>query len=396
MALGVSPRTWSSDLPPRRLLRTWNSICRYGRGRGRFRHRRHFIQRQPTELGLASDPGAASLTGTTNATASAGWASFAGLSLNNPGLGYTLQATTGGLASSTTPNFNVVGTLTINDSANSNDVFITFIDATHFQVVINGGAATTYSTLAATKVVYEGTSDVSSEVVFADDFNTYTATQSLLRPMLSATVSNSMPTMEQAFTCMPRTSSRATVDVGNAASGSTFYVGDARRATATSGIWPWACTANCPALFPKPLTLPPARPTRMSLTSHAAFVGDPGGSSFTAAGFALTLNGFPQIYAVGAVNGTDTMTLHTEGGSFVGQPSFGYVSGTFGGAAFLIGALNAANVTAQATNATDQAVFYSYGGDTFNGVQGTSSLNGNATGFASFSTSCRRPPGFSR
>ena len=129
-------------------------------------------------------------------------------------------------------------------------------------------------------------------------------------------------------------------------------------------------------------------------TSHAAFVGDPGGSTFTATGFALTLSNFPQVYAVGAADGTDNMTLHTEGGSFVGQPSFSYVSGTFNGAPFLIGALFAANVTAQATNATDSAFFYSYAGDTFNGAQGTSSLTGSATGFASFSTFVSQATGF--
>ena len=85
-------------------------------------------------------------------------------------------------------------------------------------------------------------------------------------------------------------------------------------------------------------------------TSHGQFVGDPGGSTYTANGFTLTLNDFPQVYAVGAADGTDSMTLHTEGGSFIGQPSFSYISGTFSGASFLIGALLAASVTTQATH----------------------------------------------
>src|SRR6202041_3561611 len=62
-------------------------------------------------------------------------------------------------------------------------------------------------------------------------------------------------------------------------------------------------------------------------TSHPTIVADPGGSTFSVGGVTSTLNGFPQVYAVGASDGTDSITLHTEGGSFVGQPSFSYVSG---------------------------------------------------------------------
>ena len=103
---------------------------------------------------------------------------------------------------------------------------------------------------------------------------------------------------------------------------------------------------------------------------------------------------FRKVYAVGAADGTDTMRLDTAGGSFVGQPSFSYVSGTSGGTPFLIGALYAASVTAQATNPTDKAFFYSYASDTFNGAAGTSSLTGSAAGFASFSTFVAQASGF--
>ncbi len=51
-------------------------------------------------------------------------------------------------------------------------------------------------------------------------------------------------------------------------------------------------------------------------------------------------------------------------------------------------------MTAQATNATDSAFFYSYPGDTFNGSQGSSSLTGSATGFASFATFATQATGF--
>jgi hypothetical protein len=107
-----------------------------------------------------------------------------------------------------------------------------------------------------------------------------------------------------------------------------------------------------------------------------------------------TFSNFPQVYAVGAADGSDSMTLHTQGGSFVGQPSFSYVGGTYNGASFLIGALLAANVTTQATQATDSAFFYSYGGDTFNGAQGASSMTGSTMGLTSFATFATAATGF--
>jgi hypothetical protein len=89
-----------------------------------------------------------------------------------------------------------------------------------------------------------------------------------------------------------------------------------------------------------------------------------------------TLSDFPQVYAVGASGGTDRMTLHSEGGKFVGTPSFSYVSGTFNGESFLVGALNAANVVAQASEPTDVAYFYSAAGDVFTGGATSSMMVG--------------------
>jgi hypothetical protein len=89
-----------------------------------------------------------------------------------------------------------------------------------------------------------------------------------------------------------------------------------------------------------------------------------------------TLSDFPQVYAVGASDGTDSMTLHSAGGTFVGTPSFSYVSGTFDGEAFLVGALNAANVVAQASDPGDTAYFYSAAGDSFTGGATSSMMVG--------------------
>src|SRR6185437_11743474 len=52
-------------------------------------------------VALTGNPGSSTLAGTLTATAIAGVASFAGLSLNLPGSGYTLQAASLGLTSAT-------------------------------------------------------------------------------------------------------------------------------------------------------------------------------------------------------------------------------------------------------------------------------------------------------
>jgi len=91
------------------------------------------------------------------------------------------------------------------------------------------------------------------------------------------------------------------------------------------------------------------------------------------------LNNFPQVYVVGASDGTDTVTLNSAGGEFVSTPGFSYVTGTSNGVNFLIGALFCANLTAQASTAGGAAVFYSYPHDTFNGAPGIGSLSGSTT-----------------
>jgi hypothetical protein len=58
------------------------------------------------KAGVANNVSGAALGGTVNQTASSGVATFADLTLNKPGVGYTLKATSGGLATTTTP-FNV-------------------------------------------------------------------------------------------------------------------------------------------------------------------------------------------------------------------------------------------------------------------------------------------------
>ena len=82
-----------------------------------------------------------------------------------------------------------------------------------------------------------------------------------------------------------------------------------------------------------------------------------------------TLSNFPQVYVVGAADGTDSVTLDSAGGTFVGTPGFSYISGTASG----IELLDRAPVCRQSSRpkppaGTDTAVFYSYPNNTFNGA----------------------------
>jgi hypothetical protein len=66
----------------------------------------------PITVGLSSNPGSGSLSGTTTVNASAGVASFTDLSINAAGVGYTLLATSTGIASATSmPPFAIYGSI---------------------------------------------------------------------------------------------------------------------------------------------------------------------------------------------------------------------------------------------------------------------------------------------
>ena len=177
-------------------------------------------------IGLATNPGASTLAGTLTTAASAGVATFSSLSLNNPGT-YTLQATSSNLTAGVTNPFEVVGTLTINGTSSSNNVQITFTDATDFQVVLNGGPAATYSTADANHLVYNAPSGVFSELIYADKFNAYSATQSLAATELTRSGfefdANGVVNL---YIYSSSGTSAAAVSLA-AGTGSNFYVGDA-------------------------------------------------------------------------------------------------------------------------------------------------------------------------
>ena len=74
----------------------------------------------PVTISLANNPGGSTLGGTLTATAVDGVATFTNLTLNQPGTGYTLQATATGLSTATTSSFNVVAAPVVTPSGTTN------------------------------------------------------------------------------------------------------------------------------------------------------------------------------------------------------------------------------------------------------------------------------------
>src|SRR5207248_2212056 len=64
----------------------------------------------PVTIALQNNPGGSTLGGTLTVTASNGVATFSGLTLNNPGNGYSLVVSSNGLTSAITTPFNVPAT----------------------------------------------------------------------------------------------------------------------------------------------------------------------------------------------------------------------------------------------------------------------------------------------
>jgi LysM repeat protein len=128
----------------------------------------------PVSLNLASNPGAATLGGNLTATAAGGVATFSGLTLNQPGTGYTLGASSGTLAGATTtsaisvststdqlvvttapPSSVTAGTgfgLTITAEAGSGAVDPNFSGTVTLALAANPGGATLGGTLTGTAV----------------------------------------------------------------------------------------------------------------------------------------------------------------------------------------------------------------------------------------------------
>ena len=77
-------------------------------------------------------------------------------------------------------------TMTINGTSASNNVAITFTDATDFSVTLNGGTPTSYSTTTVGQFVYNAPSGSFSELGVRRPSSAFTATQSFGSTMLKS------------------------------------------------------------------------------------------------------------------------------------------------------------------------------------------------------------------
>ena len=289
-------------------------------------------------------------------------------------------ATISGTSSSITVTSNGPTTLTIPSAANQ-IVDITFSSATNFSVSIGGNTPTNYTTSNVNVVNYTGAAG--SELIFNDPITSdaYTATQSfssttLLRSGGSFQLNAASVATLYIYTSDP--SSTATVNV-TSASGSdnfNFFVDAASSSPGYSYI-----ADPGTGIYSELSGFSSVTPTGSGSTTYAyvysttdaTTVASPTQTTFTVGTATSTLTNFPQVYIVGAADGTDSITLDSAGNEFVSSPTFSYVTN---GTNILVGAIYAANLKAQAAGSKDAAVFYSYPSNTFNGASGTSTLSG--------------------
>ncbi len=260
-------------------------------------------------------------------------------------------------------------------------------DSLSVSVLSNGGGlavtldgnSQTYSMSAIQRFVFDGQAGAPATVIFDDSSDSYAVAQSLSGVQLIGTDFEFDANNAANVYIYGNSNSTATVNVANG-TGSNFFVDDVGDGysyiadpiqqiySELFGFGSVTVSGSGGSTY-----------AYIYSASHATVVGDPGQTTLTVGSETSTLSDFPQVYAVGASDGTDNVTLDSAGGTFVSTPSFSYVSGTASGSSFMIGALYCANFTAQAASTSDTAVFYSFPYDTFNGAPGTSELTGSTT-----------------
>lgn len=332
-------------------------------------------------VSLASNPGSATLHGSTTVDAVDGVAVFSNLVLDQPGNGYTLQFSAAGLPAVTTNAFTVFPSpkLVITGTSDSNDnVSITFTSPTQFTVT-SDGQTITYSTNITTQVVYNAPSDGTfSQVVFDDPDHTYTATQTLNSTTISSDEFSFTATGASILYIYAASGSSASVSVADGGStSSNFLVVDG---TTGSSYLADPATGQYSELSGfGTLTASGSGGTTYAYiysTPNASTSASPVNTIFNGGGISASLDDFPQVYIVGAVDGSDTVTLASDGGELVGTPQFTYATSTSTQPFFLLGALYSSKVTGTAAGADDTAAFYSYPANAFVGSDGRSTLTG--------------------
>lgn len=279
--------------------------------------------------------------------------------------------------------------LVVQPGTPNDHIGIEFTDANNF-TVISDGQTTSYSTTQYSKVVIEGPVGAFAEVVFQDGYHSFAATQTLRATRLAT------PGFE--------------FDAENVQDAYVYASGSARSMLATSThssyfVESLATDSDSPAnysyladpddgIFSELSGFTSINAAGMLGASYAYIYSSsgakvtattPGVASASTSSISSTLSSFPQIYVVGASDGTDKISMNCNGGAFVSTPIFSYVNDSlpatnaYAATNCLVGALYAASVTASASaKGQDTAFFYSYSKNVFTGQVGASSLAGSA------------------
>ncbi len=287
-------------------------------------------------VAMLNNPDKATLGGTLSQPFASGVATFPDLTLDTAGSGYTLVLSTQKVSVATSA-INAFNALTITGTAKSS-VTVGFVDAQHFEVTING-STTVYSLAQYNRLVYQGPVGKYSKLVFNDTSRTYTASQTFTSTQLaSSTFAFEADNVSNLYV-YANSASTASVQVAQG-SGGNFYVDAANSgysyiADPNDGIFSQLIGFGAETVSGSG----GSTYAYVYSTNQASVVADPAGTSVTVSGVKSTLASFSQLYILGAASGTDQVTLDSEGGQFVGTPTFSYVDGSYMSASFIIGAL---------------------------------------------------------
>jgi hypothetical protein len=297
-----------------------------------------------------------------------------------------LQSTYGGSQDAFLSVISLVSTLIINGRSAGDSVSVTFSSATAFSVTVNG-TTNSYTTSQYARIEFDGVSGGSETVIYDDTFNAYAATMSLGSVAMTATGIAFQASNATSLYVYAGSASTAAVDTP---SGSNFFVGVAKGNydyLYGGGVYSEVSGFGS-------ITASGAGGTTYAYlysATDAKIDAVPGGiSTLTDGSLTVTASDFPQLYSVGASDGTDSITLNSEGNRFVGTPTFSYVTdSTFSSSTFtyLFGALYFATVDVVASSTTDSAYFDSYSGNAFSGSPTLSELSGSDAYFNAFTIS---------
>jgi DNA-binding beta-propeller fold protein YncE len=328
-------------------------------------------------LALASNPGGATLGGTTSMNAANGVAAFTGLTLDKTGTGYTIQATGSGLTPATTNPFNVVS-LSL-----SNNTVLEFRPVGTRVGTLSTAEAGSGHTFTYSLVSGAGSADNASFTISGNKLLTADAFDAAARPSYSVRVRSTdeaNQVNEAPFTVT------ITDDPALSLSNGTLTV------TGTAGNDAFSFAPGTPqdsmSLNGTALAVDAASVTAGVIfnggggsDSATLFAGtgantlnlSPGGGTLSGPGYKVTLSAVAQVIAVGHAGDRAYLTGSAGNDVFVGTPSYAYLHGS--------GYFNQANgfgvALAVGAGGSDTAYLYdSPGNDAFVGTPAYSYLNG--------------------